>query len=80
MSNNLLRQGKDSKVDDRSNWGSLKDVHNAIHDLTGGHMGNPQVSAFDPIFWLREYLPKDFGPLLIKLRSYVSFLTNDKQI
>ena len=80
MSNNRLRQGKDGIVEDRSNWGSLEDIHNAIHGLTGGHMGDPEVSAFDPIFWLRKYLPKDFRPLLTKLRSYVSCLTNDKQV
>ena len=55
MSNNLLRQDKDSPVEDRTNWGSLEDVHNAIHGITGGHMGKTQLSAFDPIFWLREY-------------------------
>ena len=59
MSNNRFRQGQDREVEDRTNWGSLEDVHNSIHSLMGGlergHMGNPAVSAFDPIFWLREY-------------------------
>lgn len=37
-------------------WGSLEDVHNAIHNLTGGggQMTNPSISAFDPIFWLHH--------------------------
>lgn len=56
MSNNRLRTGKAGE-EDRTNWGSLEDVHNAIHSLTGGHMGSTEVSAFDPIFWLREYPP-----------------------
>ena len=38
------------------NWGSLEDVHNAIHVYTGGggHMGDTEVAAFDPIFWLHH--------------------------
>ena len=58
MSNNKLRQGKaGNKIEDRTNWGSLEDIHNAIHVLVGdgGHMNRVDVSAFDPIFWLRKY-------------------------
>lgn len=37
-------------------WGSLEDIHNSIHGLTGGggHMSFPSVAAFDPIFWLHH--------------------------
>ena len=58
MSKNEFRAGKDGKmVDDAANWGSLEDIHNAVHDLiggTGGHMSSVPHSAFDPIFWLRK--------------------------
>ena len=32
-------------------WGSLEDIHNAIHGLVGngGHMGAVEASAFDPV-------------------------------
>ena len=52
MSNNELRGG----LNDKTNWGSLEDIHNAIHVLvgTGGHMSHIEVSAFDPVFWLRK--------------------------
>ncbi|KAK1465698.1 hypothetical protein CMEL01_11690 [Colletotrichum melonis] len=37
------------------NWGSIEDVHNAVHDYIGGdYMGAPAWSAFDPIFWLHH--------------------------
>ncbi|KAI1335061.1 Di-copper centre-containing protein [Xylariaceae sp. FL0016] len=38
------------------NWGSIEDVHNAVHVYTGngGHMNFPAASAFDPIFWLHH--------------------------
>lgn len=38
------------------NWGSIEDIHNAIHTYVGGdgQMGSPPVSAFDPIFWLHH--------------------------
>ena len=59
MSNNLLRGREVGKsVEDRTNWGSLEDIHNAVHTLTGGtggHMSRAETSAFDPVFWLREY-------------------------
>ncbi|AEO70659.1 uncharacterized protein THITE_2056637 [Thermothielavioides terrestris NRRL 8126] len=37
-------------------FGSLEDVHNEIHDRTGGggHMSALEVSAFDPFFWLHH--------------------------
>ncbi|KAK3393358.1 common central domain of tyrosinase-domain-containing protein [Podospora didyma] len=37
-------------------YGSLEDVHNEIHDRTGGggHMSSLEVSAFDPFFWLHH--------------------------
>ncbi|KAK3335847.1 tyrosinase precursor [Cercophora scortea] len=38
-------------------YGSLEDVHNEIHDRTGGggHMSSLEVSAFDPLFWLHHF-------------------------
>ncbi len=38
-------------------YGSLEDMHNEIHDKTGGggHMSALEVSAFDPIFWLHHW-------------------------
>jgi tyrosinase len=37
-------------------WGSLEDIHNAVHGLVGnaGHMGQVPKSAYDPIFWLHH--------------------------
>jgi tyrosinase len=37
-------------------FGSVEDVHNEIHDRTGGngHMSALEVSAFDPFFWLHH--------------------------
>ncbi|KAF3921366.1 Tyrosinase [Dactylellina cionopaga] len=34
----------------------LEQVHNTVHDYTGGagHMGNIPVAAFDPIFWIHH--------------------------
>lgn len=39
-----------------SNWGSLEDVHNAVHNYVGkgGHMSDTGIAAFDPIFWLHH--------------------------
>lgn len=42
-----------------SNWGSLEDVHNAVHNYignggNGGHMGSIAISSFDPVFWLHH--------------------------
>ena len=59
MSNNALRavQGFED-VEDATNYGSLEDIHNAVHNIVGGkggHMSGIAVSAFDPIFWLRKY-------------------------
>ncbi|TQN70844.1 Tyrosinase [Colletotrichum shisoi] len=41
---------------DFAEWGSIEDIHNAIHTYSGGggHMGDPTVAAFDPIFWLHH--------------------------
>jgi len=46
-------------------WGSLEDTHNWVHGNTGGpgrndfdaggHMSDPAVSSFDPIFWLHHW-------------------------
>lgn len=62
VSSNAMRKDLDGNlVADAANWGSLEDIHNAVHNLTGGtgrfggHMANVPVSAFDPIFWLRKY-------------------------
>ena len=37
-------------------YGSLEDVHNRIHDVTGGrgrgHMSSLDVSSYDPLFWM----------------------------
>lgn len=69
MSNNRFRGHEGSSVTtDAANWGSVEDIHNAIHNLIGstggpnikgktnygGHMTDVPVSAFDPIFWLRK--------------------------
>ncbi|KAF7532664.1 hypothetical protein G7054_g7781 [Neopestalotiopsis clavispora] len=37
-------------------WGSIEDIHNAIHNYVGGggQMGSPAAAAFDPIFWLHH--------------------------
>ncbi|KAK0671041.1 hypothetical protein QBC41DRAFT_335569 [Cercophora samala] len=37
-------------------FGSLEDVHNEIHDRTGGggHMSSLDVSSFDPLFWFHH--------------------------
>ena len=75
VSNNQLR--KDDKgvaIPDKENWGSLEDIHNVIHDLSGGggHMSSIARSAFDPIFWLRMYQSILLGYLLTSFRSYVS--------
>lgn len=39
-----------------NNWGSLEDIHNAVHVYVGnkGHMNSIAVSAFDPVFWLHH--------------------------
>ena len=60
-SSNELRTGDGKQpLADAPNWGSLEDIHNAVHVLMGGtgggggHMTHVAVSAFDPIFWLRK--------------------------
>lgn len=37
-------------------WGSIEDIHNAVHNYVGGggQMGSPAAAAFDPIFWLHH--------------------------
>ena len=57
MSNNALRATPGlQKIEDATNYGSLEDIHNAVHNLVGGggHMSGIDVSAFDPLFWLRK--------------------------
>ena len=58
-SNRLDKESSDVKLEVAVNYGSLEDIHNAVHvlvgGLNGGHMGKIEVSAFDPIFWLRKY-------------------------
>lgn len=48
--NQWLRNGEPGQ------YGSLEDLHNEIHDKTGGggHMSALEVSAFDPVFWLHH--------------------------
>jgi tyrosinase len=38
-------------------WGSLEDIHNSVHGYVGGtgHMGDPSIAGFDPIFWLHHW-------------------------
>ncbi|KAG7292775.1 hypothetical protein NEMBOFW57_002817 [Staphylotrichum longicolle] len=38
-------------------FGSIEDVHNEIHDRTGGggHMSSLEVSSYDPLFWLHHF-------------------------
>lgn len=59
MSNNAYPDNRDSsgRPVKPEVWGSLEDTHNSVHGLTGGtggHMGDPTVAAFDPIFWLHH--------------------------
>ena len=57
MSNNALRETPGfQKIEDATNYGSLEDIHNAVHNLVGGggHMASIPVSSFDPLFWLRK--------------------------
>ena len=57
MSNNALRATSEfQKIEDATNYGSLEDIHNAVHNLVGGggHMSAIRLSAFDPLFWLRK--------------------------
>ncbi|KAL9621323.1 MAG: hypothetical protein Q9160_004214 [Pyrenula sp. 1 TL-2023] len=58
VSSNCMRKDIDGNiVADAANWGSLEDIHNAVHNLTGGiggHMAVVPVSSFDPIFWLHH--------------------------
>ncbi|KAM5360882.1 hypothetical protein ACJZ2D_013449 [Fusarium nematophilum] len=58
--------GQDESIVKGRGFGSLEDVHNALHNLTGGsgsdkngiprdgHMTDPAISSFDPIFWLHH--------------------------
>jgi tyrosinase len=40
----------------RGNMTSLESIHDTVHGDVGGngHMGDPDVAAFDPIFWLHH--------------------------
>ena len=37
-------------------FGGIEDMHNSIHGYVGGrgHMSDPRISSFDPIFWLHH--------------------------
>ena len=38
-------------------YGSMEDIHNRVHTLSGGPKGNMsgiEHSAFDPVFWLHH--------------------------
>ncbi|KAF8243965.1 Di-copper centre-containing protein [Wilcoxina mikolae CBS 423.85] len=39
-----------------SDYDSIESVHNSLHSWIGGngHMGDPSVAGFDPIFWLHH--------------------------
>ncbi|TDZ67999.1 Tyrosinase [Colletotrichum trifolii] len=54
-STNRFEPSKPSQIDFRA-WGSIEDIHNAVHNYVGGggHMSNPEISSFDPIFWLHH--------------------------
>nr|XP_036576373.1 tyrosinase [Colletotrichum truncatum]KAF6783111.1 tyrosinase [Colletotrichum truncatum] len=54
-SSNRFDPQKPSNIDFRG-WGSIEDIHNAVHNYVGGsgHMSNPEISSFDPIFWLHH--------------------------
>ena len=58
MSNNLYRENDvEVQTANAEIWGSMEDIHNTIHDITGGnggHMSSLETSAFDPIFWLHH--------------------------
>ena len=47
----LQGQTKEQRTARKEVWGSLEDIHNAIHDLVGngGHMGSIAASSFDPV-------------------------------
>ena len=52
MSNNKFRNSEDGNpIEEAANWGSLEDIHNAVHGLLGGggHISSIANSAFDPI-------------------------------
>ncbi|KAK1999196.1 Di-copper centre-containing protein [Colletotrichum falcatum] len=55
-SHNRFNPPREPGQPDFTEWGSLEDIHNAIHNYTGGggHMSDPAVAAFDPIFWLHH--------------------------
>lgn len=55
-SNNEYKPQKPSSIDFLG-WGSIEDIHNAVHNYVGGpngQMSSPPISAFDPIFWLHH--------------------------
>ncbi|KAK1596707.1 uncharacterized protein LY79DRAFT_667261 [Colletotrichum navitas] len=55
-SHNRFNPPEEPGQPDFSEWGSIEDIHNAIHNYTGGggHMSDPAIAAFDPIFWLHH--------------------------
>ncbi|KAK2038005.1 Di-copper centre-containing protein [Colletotrichum somersetense] len=55
-SHNRFNPPKEPGQPNFTEWGSIEDIHNAIHNYTGGggHMSDPGIAAFDPIFWLHH--------------------------
>lgn len=55
MSSNIFKDSKFA-VGHPEVYGSVEDIHNSVHNATGGggHMTDPAISAFDPIFWLHH--------------------------
>ena len=58
MSNNaFLPPGSNPNTANAEIWGSIEDIHNAVHVFcggNGGHMGSTAIAGFDPIFWLHH--------------------------
>ncbi|KAK2011866.1 Di-copper centre-containing protein [Colletotrichum eremochloae] len=55
-SHNRFNPPEEPGQPDFTEWGSIEDIHNAIHNYSGGggHMSDPAIAAFDPIFWLHH--------------------------
>jgi len=68
--NEWLRNGR------AGTYGSLEDIHNEIHDKTGGggHMSALEVAAFDPVFWLHHCNVDRLGAIwqVMNPNSYVT--------
>ncbi|KAF8316752.1 Di-copper centre-containing protein [Clavulina sp. PMI_390] len=63
---------------------SLEDIHNNIHDWTGGktdgHMAHVPVAAFDPIFWLHHCNVDRLLAIWQELNSDVWFSKPEEQL